>query len=206
VITSDGCWADFRIARSAAAGRPCLFLDRDGVLIEDVGYPHRPEDIAIVPEAVALVRAAGAAGYVTGIVTNQSGIARGLFGWPAFAVVQDMIDDAVQANGGQFGFVLACPYLPQADMPRYRRADHPWRKPAPGMLRAAADRLGLDLARSVMVGDRITDMEAAAAAGVRHRWLMPDGRGAVPPASDWAIVDRAGVVAAFEELARAIAR
>ena len=199
MITPDGCWAEFRAARSATQGRPCLFLDRDGVLIEDTGYPHRPDDIVMVPEAVALVRAARTAGYVAGVVTNQSGLARGLFAWPAFSAVQGIIDAALQAAGTGLDFVLACPYHADAAVPLYRRADHPWRKPAPGMLREAADRLGLDLSRSIMVGDRMSDMEAGAACGVGSCWLLaePDARIAPPGVS---VVPRSGLVTTLRHL------
>ena len=182
MITADGCWADFRISLAMAEGRPCLYLDRDGVLIEDTGYPHRPEDIVVVGEAVELVRLAGEAGYVTGLVTNQSGIGRGLFDWKAFSRVQDLIDAALRAAGAKLDFVLACPHHAEAVVTQYRQADHAWRKPAPGMLRDAAGRLGLDIERSIMVGDRTSDMDAAAAAGIPRRWLLPGPeRRAAPP-------------------------
>ncbi|WP_428350657.1 D-glycero-alpha-D-manno-heptose-1,7-bisphosphate 7-phosphatase [Lichenifustis flavocetrariae] len=142
------------------------------MLIEDSGYPHRPEDVVLIPEALALVPAANARGVAVGIVTNQSGIGRGLFDWPAFSSVQVLIDKAVQALGGHIDFVLACPYHADAAVLRYRREAHDWRKPAPGMIAASAHELGLDLARSCMVGDRISDMEAAAAAGIPHRLLV----------------------------------
>lgn len=202
MIRPDGCWADIRTAREITQGRPCLFLDRDGVLIEDTGYPHRREDIVLVAPAMALVRAAGAVGYVTGIVTNQSGLARGLFDWPAFAAVQDGIDAALAAVGARLDFVLACPHHADAVVPRYRHVDHPWRKPAAGMLREAADRLGLDLANSIMVGDRASDMVAAAACGVGHRWLLSGPDAAAAPPAGAGLIGRDAVVAKLEALAR----
>lgn len=182
MIAANGCWADYRIAPGQAQGRPCLFLDRDGVLIEDTGYPCDPATIVLIPETLDLVRAANEAGFVTGIVSNQSGIGRGLFEWAAFAGVQRAIDDALAERGGHVDFVLACPHLGEAVMPRYRVADHPWRKPNPGMMLAAAGHLELDLGRSTMLGDRDTDMRAAAAAGISHRIMLLDGT-PVPPRS-----------------------
>ena len=172
MITDEGCWADYRTAAASCVGRPCLFLDRDGVLIEDTGYPHRPKDVMLIPEALALVLAANERGVVVGIVTNQSGIGRGLFDWAAFSSVQAMIDEAVRPLGGHIDFVLACPFHAEASVLRYRCETHGWRKPAPGMMRAAADTLGLVLAQSCMLGDRMSDMEAAAAAGIPHRLLL----------------------------------
>lgn len=172
MIVANGCWADYRIAPERADGRPCLFLDRDGVLIEDTGYPHNPAAILFIPETLDLVQAANSSGFVTGIVSNQSGIGRGYFGWDAFAAVQREIDAALAERGGRLDFVLACPHLGEAITPQHRCANHPWRKPNPGMMRDAAEHLGLDVGRSIMIGDRDTDLRAAAAAGIRHRVLL----------------------------------
>lgn len=169
MIAPDGCWAAYRISRDAAAGRPCLFLDRDGVLIEDTGYPHRPDEVRPIPEGLDAVAAACRHGFVTGIVSNQSGIGRGLFGWDAFAAVQAVIDAALARLGARLDFVLACPHHPEAPLAAYRQ-DHPWRKPHPGMLQAVAATLKVELPDAVMVGDRLSDMQAAA--GLRHRLLL----------------------------------
>ena len=171
MITADGCWADYRTPADVTRGRPCLFLDRDGVLIEDTGYPHRPEEVVIIPEAVAAVAAAQQAGFVAGIVSNQSGVARGFFGWPAFKAVQAVIDDALHGAGTKLDFVLACPHHPEAAVLHLRVA-HAWRKPEPGMLVAVQETLGVDMTRSIMLGDRASDMEAAAGAGVAHLLLL----------------------------------
>ena len=171
MITADDCWADYRTPADLTHGRPCLFLDRDGVLIEDTGYPHRPEEVVIIPEAIAAVAAAQRAGFVAGIVSNQSGIARGLFDWPAFEAVQAVIDGAFRRSGTKLDFVLACPHHPEAGL-RQLRVAHDWRKPRPGMLVAAHQTLGLDMTRSIMLGDRASDMEAAAGAGVAHRLIL----------------------------------
>ncbi len=172
MITDDGCWADFRISADQAQGWPALFLDRDGVVIEDAGYPHRPQDILLIDETLRLVGEAKRLGFRVGIVSNQSGIGRGLFRWDAFHGVQAVIDAALRERGSGVDFVLACPHHPDATLPDYRREAHGWRKPAPGMILAAATTLGLDLGASVMLGDRGSDMEAARRAGVRHRWLL----------------------------------
>ncbi|MDX7949991.1 HAD-IIIA family hydrolase [Lichenihabitans sp. Uapishka_5] len=166
---ADGCWADYRV--STAAGRPCLFLDRDGVLIEDTGYPHRPDEVRLIPESLVAVAAACRDGCTAGIVSNQSGVGRGLFGWDAFAAVQAVIDAALARLGCRLVFVLACPHHPEAPLSAYRQ-DHVWRKPQPGMLQAVAARLAIGLPEAVMVGDRGSDMQAAAAAGVPHRLLL----------------------------------
>lgn len=202
MITADGCWADYRADISVMRGRPCLFLDRDGVLIEDTGYPHDPAAITLIPETLDLVRFAKARGFAAGIVSNQSGIGRGTFGWEAFAAVQAVIDAALATRGERFDFVLACPFLAEAPLARFRHDRHPWRKPAPGMLTAAGAMLGFDLPGSVMVGDRASDMAAAAAAGVRRRVLL-GGTPPPDPTGGWEAVHRGGLSDWFR---RAVAR
>ena len=148
-------------------GRPAAFLDRDGVLIEDSGYPHRPEDLKLIPGAAAAVRRMKDAGYRTVIVTNQSGVARGLFSEERMHAFNAELVARLAQDGAVIDAVYACPFHEKAVEARYRHPDHPDRKPNPGMiLRAAADH-GLDLERSLMIGDRESDMEAARRAGVR---------------------------------------
>ena len=198
MITQDGCWADYRPSSAGAHGRPCLFLDRDGVLIEDTGYPHDPAAITLIPEALEVVRLANARGWLAGIVSNQSGVGRGYFEWTAFAAVQGAIDTALQARGARLDFVLACPHLADAPVGRYRDAAHPWRKPAPGMLVDAAATLHVAMSVSAMIGDRVSDMAAAAAAGVAHRAMLVEEDTAASR-GDWAIVRREMLAAWFTE-------
>lgn len=174
MLTADGCWAEFRIGRRDAEGRPCCFLDRDGVVIEDTGYPHRAEEVRLYPEVLEVVRAANERGMVVGLVTNQSGIGRGMFGWAGFEAVQDVIETALAARGARLDFVLACPHHPEARLEHYRCPRHPWRKPEPGMMAAVAETLAVDLGASLMIGDSATDMDAAASAGIPHRILVAD--------------------------------
>ena len=142
-----------------------LFLDRDGVVTIDRGYIHRVDQLGFVPGATALCRAAAAQGFLLVIVTNQSGIGRGLFteaGYRAFT--QEMLA-RLGAEGVEIAAVYHCPYHPTAGIGLYRR-DHPWRKPNPGMLLDAARALDLDLAASVLIGDGARDIVAARRAGV----------------------------------------
>lgn len=164
-LESDGIWCrSFLPAGSGgAAGRPALFLDRDGVVVEEVHFLRRPEDVRLVPGAARVIAAARDLGIAAVLTTNQSGIARGLFGWEAFAAVQSRLEALLAADGAAFDMVLACPFHPDGDPP-YRR-DHPCRKPQPGMLVRAAERLGLDLAASWAVGDRARDLAAGRSAG-----------------------------------------
>lgn len=146
--------------------RPAAFLDRDGVLIEDNGYPHQPEDLRLIPGAARALARLKDAGFVTVIVTNQSGVARGLFSEDRMWTFNDELVDLLGAQGGKIDAVYACPFLPDAPVPAYAHPDHPDRKPNPGMILRAARDLDLDLHRSILIGDRASDMEAARRAGV----------------------------------------
>lgn len=145
---------------------PAVFLDRDGVLIEDSGYPHLEEHLVLIPGAPEAVRRLNALGYLVVIVTNQSGVARGLFTEDQMHRFNDLLVRHLAARGARIGAVYACPFHAEARDERYRHPDHPDRKPNPGMiLRAAAD-YDIDLSRSFMIGDRQSDLEAARRAGI----------------------------------------
>lgn len=147
-------------------GAPAAFLDRDGVLIEDSGYPHRPEDLKLIPGAAAAVRRMNQAGYRTVIVTNQSGVARGLFSEDQMHAFNALLVARLAEDGAVIDAIYAAPCHAEAVEARYRHPDHPDRKPNPGMLlRAIADH-GLDPARSFIIGDKDSDLEAGARAGV----------------------------------------
>lgn len=146
--------------------RPAVFLDRDGVLIPDSGYPHRDEDLALIPGAAEAVRRFNELGRLVVIVTNQSGVARGYFTEDRMNAFNDALVEALAARGARIDAVYACPFHSQAEDPRYFHPDHPDRKPNPGMiLRAIADH-HIDPARSLLIGDRPSDLEAARRAGL----------------------------------------
>ena len=177
-LESDGIWC--RMHRPAGAGGttggPALFLDRDGVVVEEVHFLHRPEDVRLVPGAASVMAAARRQGIPVVLTTNQSGIARGLFGWEAFAATQSRLEILLAAERAAFDMVLACPFHPDGNPPY--RAEHPCRKPQPGMLLRAAERLGIDLAKSWVVGDRARDLEAGRAAGCAGGLHVLTGYGA----------------------------
>lgn len=153
------------------SGKPALFLDRDGVINEEVGYLHRPEDVRWVEGIVPLCRAAADLGYLLVVVTNQSGIARGLYSTAEFEALMHWMRAALRAEGVMLDAVYHCPYHPVHGLGEWRR-EHEDRKPGPGMLLRAAQDLALDLAGSVLVGDRCSDIAAANAAGLREAFLL----------------------------------
>ncbi len=153
--------------------RPALFLDRDGVCNIDHGWVGARDRFEWMPGAKAAIRLAHARGWHVFVVTNQSGVARGLYDE---AAVQDlhrwMLEEALLA-GGTIDDVRYCPFHPEAAVPAYRRSSS-WRKPEPGMILDLLRAWDLDPGRCVLVGDQATDMTAAAAAGVAG-YLFPGG-------------------------------
>lgn len=176
----DGLWCERRRPAPPASPRG-LFLDRDGVVVEEVGYLHRPEEVRLAPGAAALCRAARAAGWAVVLVTNQSGIGRGRYGWDAFRATQAEIERQLAAAGAPepFDLVVACPHHPEGVAP-WRHPDPPGRKPNPGMLLRALALLELEPAASWIVGDRAIDLEAGRRAGLAGGLHVRAGHGADP--------------------------
>jgi D-glycero-D-manno-heptose 1,7-bisphosphate phosphatase len=169
-------WAE-QLNFSIEPGRPALFLDRDGVIVEEVHFLSRPADVRLIADVGQAIAAVNRAGFPVVLVTNQSGIARGLYDWAAFAAVQREIGARLARAGARWDAVLACGYQPPAGGSDGAR-DHPWRKPGAGMLLRSSEMLGLDLARSYVVGDRMSDLDAGANAGLAGGWLVATGYGA----------------------------
>lgn len=164
-------------------GRPALFLDRDGIINEDLGHVHRIEEFRFRNGIFPLCAAAQAAGLALVVVTNQAGIGRGYYGEEDFLALTRWMLARFAAEGIRFTAVEHCPDHPVHGIGPHRR-DNPRRKPGPGMILDAAAAHGLDPARSVMIGDRASDMQAALAAGVATRLLLPADEGearAAPP-------------------------
>jgi len=150
---------------------PALFLDRDGVVNYDHGYVHRKEDFIFIDGIFDLVRAAKAAGYLCIIATNQSGIGRGLYTESDFNTLMEWVAAQFMQYGGKIDAVYFCPNHPEHGRGKYRKKCQ-FRKPAPGMLLRAADEWRVDLPRSILVGDRLSDIEAGTKAGVGRNVLF----------------------------------
>jgi D-glycero-D-manno-heptose 1,7-bisphosphate phosphatase len=158
-----------------------LFLDRDGVINVDRNYVFRIEDFEFVPGIFELCRAAQDTGLVTIVITNQAGIARGYYSEDDFRRITSWMLDQFRLRGILIGHVYHCPFHPTAGIGEYRRESFD-RKPNPGMILKARDDFALDLASSVLIGDKDSDLEAGRAAGVRHNLkLLHDARAAHPP-------------------------
>jgi D-glycero-D-manno-heptose 1,7-bisphosphate phosphatase len=176
LIDGVGCWRRAAVATVMAPGRPAVFLDRDGVLVEEVGYLGDPRKVALIPGAGEAVAELNRAGAPVIVVTNQAGIARGYYGWSEFEAVEREIERRLSAEGAHLDAVLACAYH-AAGSGALGVASHPWRKPAPGMLLDAAAQWGIDLGRSWIVGDKASDLEAGRAAGLAGGLHVATGHG-----------------------------
>lgn len=149
----------------ARATGKALLLDRDGVINVNHGYVHRAEDTEWVPGIFDFCRKAARLGYLPIVVTNQAGIARGYYDEAAFLEYTAWVHREFRDRGAYLAATYYCPHHPEAVVVRYRTACK-CRKPAPGMLSAAAEDFALDLPGSALVGDMPSDLEAAHAAGV----------------------------------------
>ncbi len=153
--------------------RPALFLDRDGVCNIDHGWVGTRDRFEWMPGAKAAIRLAHARGWHVFVVTNQSGVARGLYDEAAVQDLHRWMLDEVLRSGGTIDDVRYCPFHPEATVAAYRRGSS-WRKPQPGMILDLLRAWELDSGRCALVGDQATDMAAAAAAGVAGH-LFPGG-------------------------------
>ena len=156
---------------SEPASRRALFLDRDGVINVDHGYVHTAAQTDWMPGIFELVAQAREIGLLPVIVTNQAGIARGYYDETAFLAYTAWVHAEFRRRGSPIAATYFCPHHPSAGVSELR-CECACRKPQPGMLLAAAQRLDIDLAGSAMVGDKESDIEAARRAGVETAMLV----------------------------------
>ncbi len=185
--------------RLTADQRRAAFLDRDGVINIDHGYTYRREDFVFVPGTLAACAQLHRWGFALVVVTNQTGVGRGLYTEADFQRLTAWMKDEFAAAGAPLAGVYHCPHHPEATLAAFRRTCE-CRKPAPGLLLAAARELSLDLAHSVLFGDKSSDIEAATAAGVPQRVLLGINGGALPAADP-----ASQATARFASLADAVA-
>jgi D-glycero-D-manno-heptose 1,7-bisphosphate phosphatase len=146
--------------------RAAVFLDRDGTINEEIGYMDRLEKLRLIPGAAEAIRLINASGMKTVVVTNQSGVARGIFTESFVAEIHARLGEMLRAEGASLDGIYFCPHHPTEGRGDYLRGCE-CRKPAPGLLLRAAAELHLDPARSYMVGDTLKDIEAGASVGAR---------------------------------------
>lgn len=154
---------------------PAIFLDRDGTLNVDHGYVHEIDQFQFIDGVIDACRELKNMGYALVVVTNQSGIARGLFSEDQFMQLTEWMDWSMADRGVELDGIYYCPHHPVDGVGEYlQQCD--CRKPLPGMLLSARDHLHIDMANSYMVGDKAEDMQAAIAAGVGTKVLVRSGK------------------------------
>jgi D-glycero-D-manno-heptose 1,7-bisphosphate phosphatase len=174
-VSADGFFIDIGVPSDYAAAsgllrrhrtRPAVFFDRDGVLNQDLGYTHRPEQLQWTPGAVQAVRKVNDSGFYCFVVTNQAGVAHGYFDEVKVDLFHTHMDEMLGRQGAHVDEFCYCPFHPQASLEAYRQ-DAFCRKPKPGMLLDLMERWPVDASRSIFIGDKDIDMEAAAAGNIR---------------------------------------
>lgn len=181
-----------RAGAPAPALRKAAFLDRDGVINLDRAYVHKWEEFEFVPGAVDAMRRLKQAGYALVVVTNQSGLARGMYTEEQYQTLTAHMRRALSEAGAEVDAVYHCPHHPKGKVPQLA-VDCDCRKPEPGMILRAARDLGLSLADSILVGDKPSDIEAARAAGVGRAFIVQSD-------NDESTGDLAGADAAYTNL------
>jgi D-glycero-D-manno-heptose 1,7-bisphosphate phosphatase len=146
--------------------RAAAFLDRDGTLLQEAGYLDRLEQVSPFPFSIDAVRLLNRAGLAVVVVTNQSGVGRGFYDEAFVQRTHEVVAAQFAAGGARIDGFYYCPHHPDAAIEPYRQRCE-CRKPEPGMLRAAARDLDLDLGRAFLVGDKWSDVQAGTAAGAR---------------------------------------
>jgi len=146
--------------------RPAIFMDRDGTVSHEIGYVNHVSRFRPFAYAVDAVRLVNRSPFAAVLVTNQAGVARGYFPESVIGDVHASLEATLAAGGARFDGIYYCPHHPSVGAPPYRK-DCDCRKPRPGLLHRAAADLGLDLARSWVIGDRLGDLELAWSVGAR---------------------------------------
>ncbi len=143
---------------------PAVFLDRDGTVCREVGYLSRVEDLELIPGAADAIGRLNRAGWKVVIISNQSGVARGYFTEEVVRRINAALIDLLKAENARVDGIYYCPHHPEGKPPYDRECD--CRKPAPGQVHKAARDLGLDLSRSVVIGDKFSDVQTAHNLGI----------------------------------------
>jgi len=143
-----------------------VFIDRDGCINEDIGYVSRPADLAIYPSAAEAIRLVNESGMKAIVITNQSGIARGIYSENTLRLIHERLRHELAEQGARVDAIYYCPHHPRIGDARYRRLCD-CRKPQPGMLLRAAREHAVELSESFVIGDKASDVNLATNAGAR---------------------------------------
>ncbi|KYP96979.1 D,D-heptose 1,7-bisphosphate phosphatase [Sodalis-like endosymbiont of Proechinophthirus fluctus] len=178
-----------------------IFLDRDGTINADNGYVHKIDDFQFIDGVIEAMQELKKMGFALAVVTNQSGLARGLFSEEQFIRLTEWMDWSLADRDVELDVIYFCPHHPQAAVEALRQ-ECDCRKPKPGMLLDAQSHLHIDIASSYMVGDKLNDMLAGKAAGVGTLVLVNSGKAVTEQASaaaDWVIDSLAALPATIKQ-------
>ncbi|WP_439213527.1 D-glycero-beta-D-manno-heptose 1,7-bisphosphate 7-phosphatase [Duffyella gerundensis] len=180
---------------------PAIFLDRDGTINVDHGYVHEIDNFQFIDGVIDAMRELKEMGFALVIVTNQSGIARGMYSEEQFMQLTEWMDWSLADRDIDLDGIYFCPHMPDAPVENYRQQCD-CRKPQPGMILSATEELDIDLSASYMVGDKIEDVMAGKAAGVGKTVLVRSGKTVTPEgesAADWVIESLASLPARIKQ-------
>jgi D-glycero-D-manno-heptose 1,7-bisphosphate phosphatase len=152
-----------------------LFLDRDGVINKDFGYVHDPSNFIFDKDIFELVKKANSLDYIVIVITNQAGIAKGYYDVAQFKFLTAWMNEKFEQNLCKIDAVYFCPYHPDGIVPEYR-VEHFDRKPKPGMFLKAAKDFAIDMTKSILIGDKISDIEAGLKSRVGTNFLYIEKR------------------------------
>ena len=157
--------------------RPAVFIDRDGTISEEVGYVNHPSRFRLFPYSSEAIRILNNNGWLSIVITNQAGVARGYFSDDVIVSVHEQLKRDLQEESAQLDAIYYCAHHPSVGEPPYR-LDCDCRKPKAGLIKRAAGDFEIDLSNSWMVGDRYSDIELAHNAGLRSAFVLSGyGRG-----------------------------
>jgi len=143
-----------------------VFMDRDGTIIEDVGYLNHPGAIQFIPGSIEAIKMLNAAGYKVIVITNQAGVARGLISENMLQTIDKTLHKWLLSGGAHLDGIYYCPHHPEHGYYPYRQVCE-CRKPHPGLIKRAQKDFDIDLSQSYMIGDKATDIEAGQKVGVK---------------------------------------
>ncbi|OGB87488.1 hypothetical protein A3H38_02985 [candidate division WOR-1 bacterium RIFCSPLOWO2_02_FULL_46_20] len=148
-----------------------VFLDRDGTIVEDVGYLNSPQQLQFIPGSIEAIKKLNEAGYKVVVITNQAGVAKGLISEDMLQTIDKTLQKFILSGGAYLDGLYYCPHHPEHGLYPYKQ-DCQCRKPKPGLFKKAEKDLNIDLARSWMIGDKATDVEAGQRAGTKTVFVM----------------------------------
>lgn len=153
-------------------GRACVFLDRDGTVSRESGYVNHPERIELLPGAAGAIKNLNKKSVLAVLTTNQAGVARGYFTEAVLRQIHRRLEELLAAGGAKLDAIYYAPSHPSASLDKYRHDHDELRKPGIGMIRKACQRFKIDLGRSYVVGDKISDIEMAHHAGIKGVFVL----------------------------------